>query len=90
MNTRAATGASLVLVAVSFGLAWAADEPTDVAAIAGATGLVIAGSLLGLTLLAWRWNRSRRAYVRTLVDEASASASPAPVERPVARRDAAG
>jgi hypothetical protein len=90
MNLRAAAGASLGLVALSFGLLWVADDPTDAVAIAGATGLVISSSLLGLTLLAWRWNRARRAYVHTVVDAASTATQSDEQERYAARADVAG
>lgn len=93
MNLRAAISASTVLVVLSLGLLWAAREPTDATAIAGATGLVVAGSLMGLTLLAWRWSRTQREYVRTAVgDAAGAGAATATgAERTVAARsDATG
>jgi hypothetical protein len=32
--------------------------------------MVVAGALLGLTLLAWRWRNAPRAYERTQVDQA--------------------
>ena len=68
MRLFAATLAGLLLLGASFGmLAWA-NEPTEVVAIAGGTGLVIAGALLGLTFLAWRW-RGSAAYVSTAVSD---------------------
>ena len=70
MRLRTATLAGLLLFAASFALLWAADEAVDAAAIAGGTGIVIAGALLGLTFLARRWQLERGAYVSTVVDSA--------------------
>lgn len=67
MNLSAATIASLLLCAASGCLLWWADEPTDAAAVAAGTGMVVAGALLGLTLLAWRWRRGGAPYVATAV-----------------------
>jgi hypothetical protein len=71
MRILAAIVAGAALFAASFVLLLVANEPTDAAAIAGATGLVVAGALLGLTLLAWRWRAQPRAYVASAVDTAS-------------------
>jgi hypothetical protein len=68
MRLLAATIAGALLFAASFGLLEWADEPTDATAIAGGTGVVLAGALLGLTFLAWRW-RSSRAYVNTAISD---------------------
>jgi protein-S-isoprenylcysteine O-methyltransferase Ste14 len=70
MRILAATIAGTALLAVSFVLLLVANEPTDAAAIAGGTGVVVAGALFGLTLLAWRWRAAPRAYVTTSVDTA--------------------
>jgi hypothetical protein len=68
MRLFAATLAGTLLFGASFGmLAWA-NEPTDAAAVAGGTGIVIAGALLGLTFLAWRW-RGSVAYVASPVSD---------------------
>jgi hypothetical protein len=69
MRLRTATIAGLVLLAGSFGLLAWANEPTDVPAIAGGTGMVIAGALLGLTFLAARWRAEQGGYVATVVDD---------------------
>lgn len=55
MKLARATTVGTLLLAGCIGLLHAADEATDAAAIAGGTGLIIAGALLGLTFLAWRW-----------------------------------
>ena len=68
MKLRTATFAGSLLLAASFVLLWAADEAVDAAAVAGGTGIVIAGALLGLTFLAWRWQAAHGGYVRTVVD----------------------
>ncbi len=70
MRLRTATIAGTLLLAASFVLLWAADEAVDPAAVAGGTGIVIAGALLGLTFLAWRWRVAEVGYVRTVVDTA--------------------
>ncbi|MCB0878004.1 MAG: hypothetical protein KDC46_03375 [Thermoleophilia bacterium] len=70
MNLRAATLAGLLLAIVSLGLLAIAGSATGVAALAGGIGLVVATSLLGLTVLARRWDRQRgSAYVRTVMDQ---------------------
>lgn len=90
---RAAVTASLLLGLVSFALLWAANEATDRTAIAGGIGLVVAGALLGLSILALRWDRERvRRYVQTSVepaDRTDAVAITGPRER-AARDSAAG
>ncbi|MCW2920217.1 MAG: hypothetical protein JWL76_91 [Thermoleophilia bacterium] len=68
MKLRTATIAGFVLLAGSFAMLWAADEAVDAAAVAGGTGIVIAGALLGLTFLAWRWQSAQGGYVQTVVD----------------------
>ncbi len=68
MKLLTATLAGCVLFVVSCLLLWAADEAMELAAIAGGTGVVISGALLGLTFLAWRW-RGDVAYSRTVVDQ---------------------
>ena len=71
MRLRTATLAGLLLFAASFGLLAWANEPTDAPAIAGGTGIVIAGALLGLTFLAARWrDADGGGYVSTVVDQA--------------------
>ncbi len=70
MKLVTATIAGLALLAASFGLLWAADEAKDAAAIAGGTGLIIGGALLGLTFLSWWWRSAQVAYVSTSVDSA--------------------
>ena len=70
MKLIAATVAGALLLAASFALLAFASESTGVFAIAGATGIVIAVALLGLTLLAWHW-RSSRGYVSTSAVEPS-------------------
>lgn len=62
-DLRAALAAGLLLCALSAALLWAADEAVDAAAIAGAVGLVLAGALLGLSLLSWRWSARGASYV---------------------------
>lgn len=66
MRLFAATMVGSLLFAASFALLAAADEALDATAIAGGTGLVLSGALLGLTLLARRW-RSAAGYVETVV-----------------------
>lgn len=66
MRLFAATIAGLLLFAASFGLLAWANEATDAAAVAGGTGMVLSGALLGLTGLAWRW-RTARVYVATSI-----------------------
>lgn len=68
MKLRTATIAGSLLSAASFALLRAADEPVDAAAVAGGTGIVIAGALLGLTFLAWRWRAAHGGYVQTVMD----------------------
>lgn len=68
MKLLAATLSGCALFAGSCLLLWAADEGMDLLAVAGGTGVVISGALLGLTFLAWRW-RGDVAYVRTTVDQ---------------------
>lgn len=69
MHVRAAVLASAALASASFFLLWAANEATDKSAVAGGIGLIIAGSLLGLSLLAVRWDRERmRRYVETYME----------------------
>jgi hypothetical protein len=70
MRNIAAIGAGTLLFAASLGLLAIADEATDAAAIAGGTGLVVGGALLGLTLLAWRWRDAPRSYASTVIDPA--------------------
>lgn len=70
MRLLAATLAAALIVGLSSSLLWWADEARDAAAVAGATGLVLAGALLGLTLFAWRWRSGTRAYADTRVDTA--------------------
>src|SRR5690606_17465014 len=69
MKLRTATIAGVLLFAASFVLLWAADEAVDAAAVAGGTGIVIAGALLGLTFLAWRWRVAEGGYVQTVIDQ---------------------
>lgn len=68
MKLRTATIAGSLLLAASFVLLWGADEAVDATAVAGGTGMVIAGALLGLTFLAWRWQAAQGGYVQTVVD----------------------
>ena len=70
MKLRTATIAGSLLLAASFVLLWAADEAVDAAAVMGGTGIVVAGALLGLTFLAWRWQAAQGGYVKTVVDSA--------------------
>lgn len=69
MKLRTATIAGMLLFAASFAMLWAADEAVDATAVAGGTGIVIAGALLGLTFLAWRWRAAEGGFVRTVVDQ---------------------
>jgi hypothetical protein len=73
MHLGPATVTSLVLAAASLAALWL-GRGVDALALAGAVGLVIAASLLGLTLLAWRWSSRQRAYVRTAVERAADAA----------------
>ncbi len=68
MNLRAAALAGVLLAIFGMLLLWAADEATDATAVAGGILLVVSGSLLGLTVLARRWDRARSGYVRTVVE----------------------
>ena len=68
MQLRAAALVGLVLLSGSTALLWSADDALDGAAIAGATGLVLAGALLGLTMLAWRWRNGSTRYSLTMMD----------------------
>ncbi|MEO6866832.1 MAG: hypothetical protein ABI200_02305 [Gaiellales bacterium] len=68
MRPLAALTAGLTLMAVSIALLVWARDVTDVAAIIGSTGMLIAGALLGLTFLAWRWRDNATAYSSTIVD----------------------
>ena len=70
MRLLAATTAGALLFAASFGLLVWADEAMDAAAVAGGTGLVLSGALLGLTFLAWRW-RGARSYTPAYVSDPS-------------------
>lgn len=70
MRLVAATLVALCSTLLSIGLLVAADEATDLAAVAGGTGLVLGGALLGLTALAWRWRGSSAAYTTTVIDRA--------------------
>jgi hypothetical protein len=69
MRLRTATIVGSLLLAASFALLWAADEAVDATAVAGGTGIVIAGALLGLTFLAGRWRAAEGGYVQTVVDQ---------------------
>jgi small neutral amino acid transporter SnatA (MarC family) len=79
LDVRAAMIAAVVLALGSLALLGVASEPTGAFAVAGGIGLVIAGSLMGLTFLARRWERHRVRYVQTAVGEQLAveAASPA-------------
>lgn len=70
MRLLAATIAGALLFGASFALLVWANEPTDATAVAGGTGVVLAGALLGLTFLAWRW-RGSRAFVSTAISDPS-------------------
>ena len=54
---RGAIAASIAIFATAILLLQVADEATDIAAIAAGTGIIVAGSLLGMSLLVWRWRR---------------------------------
>lgn len=74
MKIGTATVVGTLLLGASILLLWVADSPLDVAAIAGGIGVVIAGALIGLTVLAAHWRSGLASYTRTSMDEDSRAA----------------
>ena len=62
MNVARATTSALVLLGASIVGVVLGDQATDPIVVAGGVGVIIAASLLGLTMLAARWRRGSRRY----------------------------